>query len=155
MIDESRLNRYARITDQLRGLIEDKSPNLLAAMATICAVLHAKMPHHFWTGFYFVEGPDTLHVGPYQGPVSCQVLKGRGVCLHCVRTKQAVVVADVEKFPGHIACDSRSKSEIVIPLLKDDEVVAVLDIDSNRLDQFSKSDIVPLLKILELLQPYC
>ena len=95
MIDDKRLNRYERITDQLRGLIEGQSPNLLAAMATICAVLHAKMPHHFWTGFYFVADEDTLHVGPYQGPVACQVLKGQGVCLHCVRTKQPVVVADV------------------------------------------------------------
>ncbi len=155
MTDEKRLNRYARITVQLRGLIEGKSPNLLAAMATICAVLHAKMPHHFWTGFYFVKGKDTLHVGPYQGPVSCQVLKGQGVCLHCVKTKQPVVVADVEQFPGHVACDPRSKSEIVVPLMKDDEVVAVLDIDSNKLDQFSESDVKPLAKILELLHPYC
>lgn len=154
MIDAKRLNRYERITGQLRGLIEGKSPNLLAAMATICAVLHAKMPHHFWTGFYFVAGEGTLHVGPYQGPVSCQVLRGQGVCLHCVRTKEPVVVADVEQFPGHIACDPRSKSEIVIPLTKDDEVIAVLDIDSDKCDQFSESDIAPLFKILELLQPY-
>ncbi len=155
MIDEKRLSRYARITDQLRGLIEGKSPNLVAAMATICAVLHAKMPHHFWTGFYFVAGEDTLHVGPYQGPVSCQALKGQGVCLHCVKTKQPVVIADVEKFPGHIACDSRSKSEIVVPLMKGEEVVAVLDIDSNKLDQFSESDVGPLSRILDLLRPYC
>lgn len=155
MIDEKRRGRYERIAAQLKDLIEGKSPNLLAAMATICAVLHAKMPHHLWTGFYFVAGEDTLHVGPYQGPVSCQVLKGQGVCLHCVKTKQPVVIADVEKFPGHIACDSRSKSEIVIPLIRDDEVIAVLDIDSNELNQFSNSDVAPLLKILELLQPYC
>ena len=155
MTDEKRLNRYERITEQVRGLIEGKSPNLLAAMATICAVLHAKMPHHLWTGFYFVKGEDTLHVGPYQGPVACQVLKGQGVCLHCVKTKQAVVVADVEDFPGHVACDPRAKSEIVIPLMKNDEVVAVLDIDSNKVDQFSESDIEPLSKILELLHPYC
>jgi len=155
VIDEKRLDRYDRIIDQLRGLIEGKSPNLLAAMATVCAVLHAKMPHHLWTGFYFVAGEDTLHVGPYQGPVSCQALKGQGVCLHCVKTKQPVVVANVEQFPGHVACDPRSKSEIVIPLMKDGEVVSVLDIDSNKLDQFSNGDIAPLAKILELLQPYC
>jgi len=155
VIDEKRLNRYARITEQLKGLIEGKSPNLLAAMATICAVLHAKMPHHLWTGFYFVEGEDMLHVGPYQGPVACQVLKDQGVCLHCVKTKQPAVVSDVENFPGHVTCDPRSKSEIVIPLMKDDKVVAVLDIDSNKVDQFSKSDIEPLSKILELLRPYC
>ena len=155
MIDERRLARYERITAQLKGLIEGKSPTLLAAMATICALLHAKMPHHLWTGFYLVAGEDELHVGPYQGPVACQVLKGRGVCLQCVATKKAVIVPDVGRFPGHIACDSRSKSEIVLPLTKNDEVVAVLDIVSDRIRQFDEDDVAPLAKILDLLLPYC
>ena len=154
MIDPRRTGRYERIYAQLKDLIEGKSPNLVAAMATTCAVLHHKMSHHLWTGFYFVAGPDELHVGPYQGPVACQVLRGRGVCVHSVRTRQAVVVPDVEQFPGHIACDSRSRSEIVLPVLKKDQVMAVLDVDSDKLGQFDEDDVVPLAKILGLLQPY-
>ncbi|MGD8245102.1 MAG: GAF domain-containing protein, partial [Anaerolineae bacterium] len=131
-----------------------ESPDLVAAMATICAVLHHKMPHHFWTGFYFVATDDELHIGPYQGPVACQVLKGRGVCLHCARTGQPVVVPDVEQFPGHIACDARSRSEIALPILRGDRVVAVLDIDASDLAQFDEDDVAPLERILSLLQPY-
>ena len=153
-MDAQRAARYERLTEQLRGLIEDKSPTLEAAMATICAVLHAKMRHHSWTGFYLVAGDDELHVGPYQGPVACQILKGEGVSLHSASTGKPVVVADVHAFPGHIACDSRSKSEIVLPLFKGSRVVAVLDIDSAKLDQFSKADVEPLAKLLELLTPY-
>ncbi|MFC2095858.1 GAF domain-containing protein, partial [Candidatus Bipolaricaulota bacterium] len=152
--DERRAARYERLYDQLRGLIEGKSPSLQAAMATICAVLHAKMQHHFWTGFYFVAGDDELHVGPYQGPVACQILKGQGVCLRVVRTAEPVIVPDVEAFPGHITCDSRSKSEIVIPILRGDVVVGVLDVDSSELGQFSSADVDPLGKILELLDPF-
>ncbi len=153
-MDERRAGRYERITAQLAELIVGQSPNLLAAMATIVAVLHHKMGHHFWTGFYFVAGEDELHVGPYQGPVACQVLRGRGVCLHCARTAQPVVVPDVEAFPDHIACDPRSRSEIALPVMKGERVVAVLDIDSDRLAQFSADDIAPLTRILALLTPY-
>ena len=154
MIDPRRPGRYERTYDQLKELIEGKSPTLLAAMSTICAVLHHKMSHHFWTGFYFVAGDDELHVGPYQGPAACQVLRGRGVCLHCAQTREPVVVPDVEQFPGHIACDSRSKSEIVLPVMKGEQVVAVLDVDSDRLAQFDADDVEPLTQILGLLQPY-
>jgi GAF domain-containing protein len=151
--DKGRAGRYQRIYDQLSDLI-GQSPDLVAAMATICAVLHHKLPHHFWTGFYFVASEDELHVGPYQGPVACQVLKGHGVCLHCARTRQPVVVPDVEQFPGHIACDARSRSEIALPIMKDGQVVAVLDIDAVELAQFDEGDIAPLERILSLLQPY-
>ena len=154
MADSKRLARYERIYDQLKGLIEGKSPSLTAAMATICAVLHHKMSHHFWTGFYFVVSEDEMHVGPYQGPVACQILRDRGVCLHAARTRQPVVVPDVEQFPGHIACDARSKSEIVVPVMKGDEVIAVLDVDSSKLNQFDEEDVAPIAQILELLQPY-
>jgi len=156
MINGRRAGRYERIYEQLQELIKGKSPNLTAAMATICAVLHHKLPHHFWTGFYFVaeDQEDALHVGPYQGPVACQVLKGRGVCLHCARTREPVIVPDVEQFPGHIACDARSRSEIALPVLKDDQVVAVLDVDSDELNQFDEGDIAPLAKILRLLDPF-
>jgi GAF domain-containing protein len=154
MIDPRRSGRYERTLAQLTELIEGKSPGLIAAMSTICAVLHSKMPHHSWTGFYFVAGEDELHVGPYQGPVACQVLRGGGVCLHSVRTGQPVIVPDVERFPGHIACDPRSKSEIVVPVLAEGRVAAVLDIDSAKLAQFDDDDVAPLQCILGLLNPY-
>ena len=154
MIDPRRDGRYERLHAQLEGLIAGKAPNLVAAMATICALLQAKLPHHLWTGFYMVAGPEELHVGPYQGPLACQVLKGRGVCLHCAHTRQPVVVPDVEQFPGHIACDSRSRSEIALPVLKGEQVVAVLDIDSAQPAQFDDGDVAPLMRILALLQPY-
>ncbi len=152
MIDPRRAGRYERIYEQLRELTA-RSPNLVAAMATVCALLQHKMSHHFWSGFYLVVDEDELHVGPYQGPVACQVLRGGGVCLHCARTAQPVVVPDVEQFPGHIACDSRSRSEIALPLLKGQRVVAVLDIDSERLSQFDEDDVAPLQRILSLLTP--
>ncbi len=153
MVEERRAGAYARILTQLQPLIKEKSPGLVAGMATVCAVLHAKLRHHFWTGFYFVAGDDELHVGPYQGAVACQVLKGRGVCLASARSGAAVVVPDVEAFPGHIACDSRSRSEIVVPLIRDGRVVAVLDIDSDKPAQFDDDDIEPLGRIVALLEP--
>jgi len=144
-MDEKRAARYARIYNQLRSLIEGRSPNLLAAMATIAAVLHAKMPHHSWTGFYFVAPDGELHVGPYQGPVACQTLKGKGVCLAAAR---------VGEFPGHIPCDPRTRSEIVIPIMKEGKPVVVLDIDSTELAAFSEEDVAPLVRISSLLAPY-
>ncbi|MCP4537437.1 MAG: GAF domain-containing protein [Chloroflexi bacterium] len=125
-------------------------------MSTICAVLHHKMSHHFWTGFYFMvpDNENELHIGPYQGVVACQVLEDSGVCLHAAQTKQAVVVPDVHQFPGHIACDARSQSEIVLPVMKGDQVIAVLDVDSDKPAQFDEEDVAPLAKILDLLQPY-
>lgn len=154
MIEERRLSAYDRIYKQLEGLISNKSPDVIAAMATIAAVLHAKLTHHSWTGFYFVAGSKELHVGPYQGPVACQILRDRGVCLAAVVSKKAVVVPDVHAFPGHIACDNRSMSEIVVPIIKNDNVVAVLDIDSTKPAMFYEDDVKPLEKIVTLLQPY-
>lgn len=166
MIDPRRPGRYRRIYDQLQDLIAGSSPGLTAAMATVCALLHHKMPHHLWTGFYLVADEDRLHVGPYQGPVACQVLEGGGVCLHCARTGKPVIVPDVEQFPGHIACDPRSRSEMAIPVTKaarggegDDaargsRVAAVLDIDSAESGQFDEDDVAPLEQIVGLLRPY-
>lgn len=150
---EGRAGRYARIHAQLDALITGKSPNLVAAMATISAVLHAKMPHHSWTGFYLVAG-DELHVGPYQGPVACQVLREEGVCIMCLRTAHPIVVPDVHRFPGHVACDPRSRSEIVLPVIGQGRVVAVFDVDSHQPAQFSEADVAPLERILSLLAPY-
>lgn len=149
-----RAGRYARIHAQLQDLILGQSPSLNAAMATICAVLHAKMPHHSWTGFYLAAGEDELHVGPYQGPVACQVLRGAGVCMTCLRTGCPVVVPDVHAFPGHVACDPRAQSEIALPVSVAGRVVAVFDVDSHQPAQFSEADVAPLKRILDLLDPY-
>ncbi len=152
MVEERRKGLYERLYAQLEGLVKDKSPTLIAGMATVAAVLHAKLKHHSWTGFYFVTAEDELQVGPYQGPVACQILKGKGVCLKSARDKAPVVVVDVHAFPGHIACDSRSRSEIVVPLLKNGRVVAVLDVDSTEIGMFDEDDIAPLQKIVSLLE---
>jgi len=152
-MDSRRAGRYERIYQQLHELTR-ASPSPTAVMATICAVLHAKMPHHSWTGFYLVHDADELHVGPYQGPVACQVLRGQGVCLHAVQTRSAVVVADVDAFPGHITCDDRSRSEIVVPILFHGNVVAVLDVDAVETDAFTEADIEPLTRIVSLLAPH-
>lgn len=142
---------YARIYDQLQDLL-NKSRDPVARMATIAALLHHKMSHYFWTGFYILKG-GRLVVGPYQGPVACQELEGPGgVCWAGVQRKETVIVPDVHRFPGHIACDSRSNSEIVVPIIPDgSRIWGVLDVDSQRLDAFSDIDAVWLEKIIRLL----
>ncbi|MDH5466870.1 MAG: GAF domain-containing protein [Candidatus Aminicenantes bacterium] len=152
MTDKEHLaKRYERIHNQLQELLT-KTENKVARMATAAALLHHKMPHFFWTGFYIlVEGE--LTVGPYQGPLACQVLeKKKGVCWTGVERKETVLVPDVHKFPGHIACDSRSNSEIVVPLYNpDDQVWGVLDVDSRKLNAFSEVDRDWLERIAKLI----
>ncbi len=147
-----RQGRYDRIYAQLAELIVGRSPDRTAAMSTICAILHAKMPHHLWTGFYRVVKPAELHVGPYQGPVACQILLGRGACVEAVRLDQPVVISDVSTFAGHITCDPRARSEIVIPVHSGGIVSAVLDIDSSEIGQFCDEDIAPLQRIVSLVE---
>lgn len=110
-------------------------------MATACAVLHHKQPHFFWTGFYRLQDSE-LVVGPYEGPLACSELAGpQGVCWAAVTNGASVVVADVHAFPGHVACDSRSQSEIVVPVRDaHGNIVAVLDVDSDRPAAFSDVD---------------
>ncbi len=140
--------RYTRMQAQLAGLLT-KTNDPVARMATISAILYHKMDYFFWCGFYRVQG-EQLIVGPYQGPAACQVLEGRGVCLSAVQHGETIIVPDVEKFPGHIACDSRSKSEIVIPVRNSTgQVVAVLDVDSSDIDSFDETDQAFLEKIVE------
>ncbi len=121
-------------------------------MATTAALLHHKMSHYFWTGFYtLIDGE--LIVGPYQGPLACQVLeKKKGVCWASVEKENTIIVPDVHKFPGHIPCDSRSNSEIAVPLFSEDgQVWSVLDVDSQKLDAFSEIDKEWLEKIVKLI----
>jgi GAF domain-containing protein len=142
--------RYDRIHDQLVELFE-KNDDPVARMATISALLHHKMPHFFWTGFYrMIDGK--LKVGPYQGPLACAVLDGpEGVCWACVNRRASIVVPDVHAFEGHVACDERSQSEVVVPVFHGDELVAVLDVDSDRPDAFTDTDRVGLEKIVGLI----
>jgi GAF domain-containing protein len=143
--------RYSRIYDQLVPLME-KCHVPEARMATIVAVLHHKMDYFFWTGFYLLRDGE-LVVNNYQGQVACQVLeKHKGVCWAGVDRKETVLVEDVEAFPGHIACDSRSKSEIVLPLYDaEKELIGVLDVDSKDEASFDEIDAKWLEKILDLI----
>jgi len=120
-------------------------------MVTLLAVLHHKMDYFFWTGFYLLQ-EGKLQVGPYQGALACiNLAKETGVCWAAINTKKTVIVADVEAFPGHIACDSRSKSEIVIPLKNQkNEIMGVLDVDSSELNSFDEIDAQWLEKIAGL-----
>jgi GAF domain-containing protein len=151
MDTKKKSNRYERIYNQLKDLLP-KTNDKQARMSSIAAVLHHKMDYFFWTGFYFLKNGE-LVVGPYQGPVACQELeKGKGVCWAGVNRQEAVIVPDVEQFPGHIACDSRSKSEIVVPIRDEtNEIKGVLDIDSKEPDSFDETDREWLEKILKLI----
>jgi len=142
--------RYERLYRQLQGLLAARSTRL-SRMATVAAVLSYKMEYFFWTGFYLLEDGE-LYAGPYQGPVACQHLeKGKGVCWAGILGGRSVIVPDVHAFPGHIACDSRSRSEIVIPLVRNDQVIGVLDVDSTALSSFDETDARWLEKIVELI----
>jgi GAF domain-containing protein len=151
MEEKKKEGRYRRICDQLTELTS-KTGDPIARMASICAVLHHKMDYFFWTGFYLLKD-GKLIVGPYQGPVACQELEAhRGVCWAAVDSGAPVLVADVRAFPGHITCDSRSKSEITLPVRRHDrEIAAVFDVDSERPGAFTGTDQQQLERILELI----
>ena len=144
-------SRYLRIFEQIEGLM-NKSDDPDARMSTILAVLHHKMEYYFWTGFYFLKDGD-LVVKNYQGPLACQVLeKHKGVCWAAVDQQKTIVVPDVHLFPGHIACDSRSNSEIVVPVKnKDGMIIGVLDVDSTDFNSFDATDAEWLEKTVNLI----
>jgi L-methionine (R)-S-oxide reductase len=147
---KSKEGRYSRIFEQLQELLIKTDYNI-ARMSTITAVLHHKMDYCFWTGFYLLVDGELI-VGPYQGPLACQKLeKNKGVCWAGINKKATIVVPDVHKFPGHIACDSRSNSEIVVPLIKDNIVYGVLDVDSKTFNSFDDIDAKWLEKICSLI----
>lgn len=131
--------KYRLLIEQIRSLIEGET-DAVAVMANVCAAIHESMGF-FWTGFYRVVG-DELVLGPFQGPVACvHIGFGRGVCGTAWQRRETIVVPDVEQFPGHIACSSLSRSEIVVPMFSaDGTVVAVLDIDSRDLATFDDID---------------
>ena len=146
----SKAEQYQSLLPQIKGLLEGES-DLVANMANVTAALKEQFGW-LWVGFYVVK-KDELVLAPFQGPVACtRIKKGRGVCGSSWAQAKTLIVPDVEKFPGHIACSSLSKSEIVIPLIRNNEVVAVLDVDSNEYDQFDNTDQQYLEEIVSLLE---
>jgi L-methionine (R)-S-oxide reductase len=148
-MDKTKL--YHRIYIQLHDLLM-KTGDIDARMATISAVLHHKLNKVLWTGFYSLKNGELL-VKTYQGPLACQVLKkNTGVCWTALNKQETIIVPDVHQFEGHIACDPRAKSEIVVPVRdKNGIIIGVLDIDSKVLDRFDKTDAIELEKITGLL----
>ena len=145
IITGSKAEIYQSVIPQIKGLL-DGEPDLIANLANVAAALKEQFGW-LWVGFYLVK-PDAkkisdeeLVLGPFQGPVACtRIKKGRGVCGAVWQNAATLIVPDVEKFPGHIACSSLSKSEIVIPLIKDGKVIGVFDVDSDELNQFDETD---------------
>ncbi|HBB00182.1 MAG: hypothetical protein A2W86_13195 [Bacteroidetes bacterium GWD2_45_23] len=147
--EASKREKYELLLPQLKALTEDE-PDLFANMANISAALKEAFDF-FWVGFYRVVD-DQLVLGPFQGPIACtRIAYGKGVCGTSWKEKKSLLVPDVDQFPGHIACSSLSKSEIVVPLLQDGVVKAVLDVDSDALNRFDETDIHFLEKIIALL----
>lgn len=141
--------KYALLLKQVAALIEGES-NIIANMANVAAMIHSTFGF-WWTGFYRVDGEE-LVLGPFQGPLACSRIKfGRGVCGTAWKEQKTQVVPDVELFPGHIACSSLSRSEIVVPVWQGEKIVAVLDIDSEKLATFDEVDRVWLERIVEIL----
>ncbi len=149
IVGSNREEQYRSLLPQLRALISGES-DPIANMANSCAVLKEAFGF-LWVGFYLVKGNE-LVLGPFQGPVACtRIQKGKGVCGTAWETAKALIVPDVDKFPGHITCSTLSRSEIVIPILKNGQVIAVLDIDSTELNAFSSVDQQYLQSAVDLL----
>lgn len=142
---------YESLLPQVEGLISGET-DTIANLANIAAVLKEAFGF-FWVGFY-LKKENQLILGPFQGPIACTRINfDKGVCGYCYRTKETVIVPDVDAFPGHIACSSASKSEIVVPVFDHDgEVLMVLDIDSDKPDDFSEEDKEGLEKMIKLLE---
>ena len=141
--------RYAALLPQVKSLCEGES-DMIAKMANVSALLHSEFGF-WWTGFYRVLDGE-LVLGPFQGPIACiHIAYGRGVCGNAWKERRTLVVPDVEQFPGHIACSSESRSEIVVPVFRGDDIIAVLDIDSRELATFDEVDARSLEQLVALL----
>lgn len=146
----SKKQQYQSITKQIEALISGES-DLTANLGNICAALKAQF-NWFWVGFYFIQ-QDELVLNAFQGTVACtRIQKGKGVCGTAWQKAQTLIIEDVEQFDGHIACSSLSKSEIVIPIFKDNEVIGVLDVDSEYLNYFDQDDKKGLQNIIDLIK---
>ena len=145
----SKTEQYQSLIPQIGGLLEGET-DLIANLANITGALKEQF-NWLWVGFYLVKNNE-LVLGPFQGPVACtRIQYGRGVCGTSWKEKKTLIVPDVEKFPGHIACSSLTRSEIVVPIWKDKEVVGILDVDSEQLDHFDETDARYLEKVLQML----
>lgn len=141
--------QYESLVPQIKGLLEGET-NLVANLANIAAALKEQF-NWWWVGFYWIQ-ENELVLGPFQGPVACtRIKKGRGVCGKSWETEKTLIVEDVEQFPGHIACSSFSKSEIVVPVFKNGQIAGVLDVDSEHLAHFDETDRAFLEKIVDLI----
>lgn len=150
IVKGSKEEQYQSLIPQIKSLVADE-PDVIANMANVSAALKEQF-HWLWVGFYLVKDNE-LVLGPFQGPIACtRIKKGRGVCGACWEKAETIVVADIEQFPGHIACSSLSKSEIVVPILQDGEVKAVLDIDSELYNYFDKADKQYLEEIVSIIR---
>ncbi|MBO7112344.1 MAG: GAF domain-containing protein [Bacteroidaceae bacterium] len=154
MTEAEKQLKYNQLLKEAAALLDGEN-DTIANMANLAALIHESMGF-WWTGFYIVrtDANDTeqLVLGPFQGPIACtRIAFGRGVCGTSWQRRETVIVPDVEQFPGHIACSSQSRSEIVVPVFKDDAVTAVLDIDSQYLNTFDKTDARYLERIVRLL----
>lgn len=149
IVSGTKQEQYGALIPQIKGLLEGEA-DLIANLANVAAALKEQF-NWLWVGFYLVKN-DELVLGPFQGPVACtRIKKGRGVCGSSWAQQKTLIVPDVEKFPGHIACSSASKSEIVIPVFYNNEVAAVLDVDSKELNAFDLTDQTFLEKIVTLI----
>lgn len=146
----NKTEKYRTLLPQIEALVSDET-DLIANLSNVAAALRQTFGF-FWVGFYFVK-EGQLVLGPFQGPIACTRIDfGKGVCGAAWERKSVIVVPDVDNFPGHIACSSLSKSEIVVPVLKNDEVVMVLDVDSDRLDEFDSIDEAGLANIVRIIE---
>lgn len=148
----SRAEKYEQLLPQLKALIEGE-PSVIANLANVAAALRQTFGF-FWVGFYLVD-ENELILGPFQGDIACtRISFGKGVCGTSWKEKKTIIVADVDAFPGHIACSSASQSEIVVPIITNEKVVAVLDVDSDQLNDFDQADLAGLEDIATLLAPF-
>jgi L-methionine (R)-S-oxide reductase len=146
----SKTGTFAELRQQLAGLLEGERDGL-ANCANMAALLYEALPELNWLGFYLLR-QDELVLGPFQGKVACvRIALGKGVCGTAAQRRETLIVADVHEFPGHIACDSASASEIVIPMLQSGRLLGVLDVDSPRLNRFDREDADGLQSLVELL----
>jgi L-methionine (R)-S-oxide reductase len=149
-ISTSKADRYKELIPQIESLVNGEG-DLIANLANVVAALRQGL-NFFWVGFYFVKKGD-LVLGPFQGPVACtRIGLGKGVCGTCWNDKRIIIVPDVERFPGHIACNSASKSEIVLPAFKNGEVILVLDVDSDKLNDFDETDKQYLQQVIGIVE---
>ncbi len=149
-VSETKEERYKTLLPQIESLVSGE-PDLIANLSNIAAALKQTFGF-FWVGFYLVK-ENELVLGPFQGPIACtRIGLGKGVCGSSWKEKRTIIVPNVDEFPGHIACSSDSKSEIVLPALKNDNVFLVLDVDSDRLDDFDDIDEVYLSRVIKIIE---